>query len=140
MNDELPLNVLLPLLVTNRICPPLEAAVLRHVVGRQHLHFLDRIDVLNADDVSGRSRADRRRTVDGDVVLVVPAAVDVVAAVAEITEAARVEAAAVDAGLQPGNANRIATLERQQLDILRLDGLAHGDVGLQQRRFRRHRD
>ena len=113
--------------------PAARTAVLRHVVGGQDLHFLDGVDVLDADDVAGRPRADGGRAVDGDVVLVVAAAVDVVAAVAEIAEAARVEvAAAADARLQAGDADWVAALERQQLDVFRLDGLAHRDVGLQQ--------
>src|SRR5438105_2494934 len=64
------------------------ATVLRHVVRRQHLHFLDRVDVLDADDGARRPRADCGRAVDGDVVFVGAAAVDVEAAVTEIREAA----------------------------------------------------
>ena len=52
-NDALPEYRLLPLLVMKRICPPLARPVLGHVVGRQHLHFLDRVDVLDADHRAG---------------------------------------------------------------------------------------
>ena len=38
-------------------------------------------------------------------------------------------------GLERGHADRVAAVERQQLDVLRLDRLPDGDVGLQQRRF-----
>src|SRR4029434_5651639 len=59
------------------------AAVLRHVVGREHLHFLQRVDVLNADDRAGRPRANRDRAIDRNRVLVGTATIDAEAAVAE---------------------------------------------------------
>jgi hypothetical protein len=62
-NDPLPVYRLLPALVTKRICPPLARPCFGHVVGRQHLDFLDRVHVLDADD-----RARRRvRIADGAV-------------------------------------------------------------------------
>ena len=67
------------------------APVLGHVVGGQHLDFLDGIDVLDADDRAGGSRAHGDGAVDRDRVLVGAAAVDVEAAVAEVVEAAAVE-------------------------------------------------
>ena len=41
----------------------------------------------------------------------------------EVGEAVVVEAAADDAGLQAGHADRVAAVERQLLDVLRLDRL-----------------
>ena len=123
-----------------RIWPPLAAPELRHVVGRQHLHFLDGVHVLDADDVAGRPRADGRCAVDRDVVLVVAAAVDVVAAVPEVVEAVVVEAAADDAGLEAGHADRVAAVQRHLLDVLGFDGLPDRDVGLQRRGFGRDGD
>ena len=47
-----------------------DAAVLGHVAARQDLHFLDGVDVLDPDDRSIGSSADRGCPVHGDVVLV----------------------------------------------------------------------
>src|SRR5262249_56211788 len=89
------------------------ATVLGHVIPGQHLHFLNRVHVLDADDRARRARPNRRRPVDGDVVLVGAAAVDVEAAVAEIGEAARIEIAAHHTHLQPDHADGVAPGERQ---------------------------
>ena len=51
-----------------------------------------------------------------------------------------VEVAADDARLQRRDANRVAAGERQLLDVLGLDGLAHRHVGLERRRLGGDRD
>ena len=51
----------------------------------------------------------------------------------KVAEAAVVEVAADDAGLEAGDANRVAAREGQLLDVLGLDRLADRDVGLQRR-------
>ena len=112
----------------------------RHVVGRQHLDFLDRVDVLNADDGIARPRSDGGRAVDRDVVLVGAAAVDVVAAVAEVGEAARIEVAPHHARLQTDDTDGIASGKGEQLDVLGLDRLPERDVGLEDRRVAGHRN
>ena len=50
-------------------------------------------------------------------------------------EAVVVEASADDARLQPGDANRVAPVEGDLLDVLRLDRLSQRDVALQRRLF-----
>ena len=111
------------------------APVLGHVVAGQNLDFLDRVHVLNADDGARSPRADRRRAVDGDVVLVAAAAVDAEASVGEAGEAVVVEAPADDARLQPGDANRVAAVEGDLLDVLRLDRFSQRGIALQRRLF-----
>jgi len=118
---------------------PAHAAVLGHVIAREDLHFLQRIDVLDPDDRAVRPRPDRRGAVDGDVVLVAAAAVDAEAAVAEVGEVVVVEVAADDPRLEADDADRVAAVERKLLDVLRFDRLAQRDVGLERSALRRDR-
>ncbi len=113
--------------------PAAHASVLGHVVAGQHLNFLNRVHVLDADDRAVGSRADRRGAVDGDVALAVAAAVDAEASGGETREAVVVEAPAHDAGLQAGDTNGIPPVERDLLDVLRLDRLSERGVALEQR-------
>ena len=124
----------------NRICPPLARPVLGKVVGRQHLHFLDHVHVLDADCGAGRPRPDGHGPVDRNRVLVAPASVDAEAAVGERRETRVVEAAADDTRFQGRHADRVAAREREQLDVLGLDGLPDRDIGLNRRGRGDHRD
>ena len=117
--------------------PARRSTVLGQKVGRQHLHFLDGVDVERADHRAGRPRARGDRAVDRDEVLVVAASVDVEVAGREAVAEVRVSRiAGTDTGLEHREADRIAAVQRKILDVLQLDRLAVLRVELQRRRFR----
>ena len=113
--------------------PAAGAAVLGHVVRGQHLHFLDRVDVLDADDAPDERV---RIAVAPSIVMLFsserlplmlkpPLPRSPKPRLLKLPPMTPAFRPTTPIGLRPEN--------DEQLDVLGLDGLAHRDVGLERR-------
>jgi len=97
------------------------APVLRAVIRRQDLHFLDGVDVLRTEHRSRGARPRRDRAVDRHEVLVGARAVDAEAAVRHAVGIEGADGAASHARLQRREEDRVPSVQRQLLNLARLD-------------------
>jgi hypothetical protein len=103
------------------------AAVLRGEAGGEDLHLLDGVDVRQADVGPRRARAQAGDAVVGQDVLVGPTPVDHPPAVAEVGGVEATEVASPHSRLQHRQAQRVAAIQHQVLDLAGLDEAA--DLG-----------
>src|SRR5262245_57840508 len=92
------------------------AAVLRALARREHLDFLDGLDVLGAEHRPRGARARRDGAIDRHEVLVGARAVDAEAPVGHTVRIERADGAAADAWLERREIDRVAAVERQFLN------------------------
>ena len=99
------------------------APVLRGIVRREDLHFLDGVHVLRAEHrVLGRARAVGDRPIDGDQHVVGAPAADRLNASPDARAAEIPKRTADDTRLQPGDEHGIAAAQRELLNLLLSDG------------------
>ena len=101
------------------------APVLGAKIRREHLHFLDRLDILRAEHRSRRPGPRGDRAIDHDDVFVVAAAVDAEAAVADAVGIERPDRPAADAGFERREIDRIPAVDGQLLNLPRFDRPRH---------------
>jgi len=97
------------------------AAVLRPVICGEDLHLFDRVDVLRAEHRSRGARPRRDGAVNRHEVFVGARAVDAEAAVRHTVGIERADGAAAHARLQRREVDRVAPVQRELLNLARLD-------------------
>ena len=97
------------------------AAVFGGVIGGEDLHLGNGVHILSAEHRAGGARARGDGAVHRHQVFVPAAAVDAEAAVADAVGIERADGAAAHARLQQRQIDRIAAVQRQILDLPRLD-------------------
>ena len=122
----MPWNLLVPLRVTTLTRRTAVAAELGGEVRRLDLHLLDEAQADVVDLTAVRARVEVRPAVDGQVVGIAPAAVDRLARHAEAgRQRERIEVGRDRSGDERRQLEVVAAVEREVLDLLRVDGARH---------------
>jgi hypothetical protein len=99
-------------------------AVLGGIVGGEDLHFLNAVDVEDAEGGGAGAGPDRVNAVNGNGVVGGGAAVDGEAG-SEAVGVKGVEVASNDAGFHQGEVDGVAPVEREIVDLFGFDGASH---------------